>query len=161
MAAIAAAGACGGASSAEPTLRGEAPAEDPASHRATDPPTQGTSPSDSTSKLVASGTLRFGPTAKAGTSVFLIVKRADAKGDPVGPPLAVDKLTYAGADLPFVLDSSNAMTPDADLGGDLVVTARYDQDGDALSKEPGDLTGKVRVKAPATKVLLVIDTVVK
>jgi hypothetical protein len=40
-----------------------------------------------------------------------------------------------------------------------VITARYDQDGDAISKQPGDITGQLRVKVPAENVSLVLDNV--
>ena len=41
----------------------------------------------------------------------------------------------------------------------VIVTARYDQDGDALTKQAGDLTGQARVKVPAEAVALALDTV--
>jgi hypothetical protein len=37
--------------------------------------------------------------------------------------------------------------------------ARYDQDSDAMSKQPGDVTGQLRVKIPAVNVKLALDTV--
>jgi hypothetical protein len=98
---------------------------------------------------------------KPGTSVFLIVKRAGADGKPSGPPLAVDKLTWADGGVPFELTEAQAMVAGTDLSGDVVVMARYDQDSDALSKEPGDITGQVRVKIPAEHVRLSLDTVLQ
>jgi hypothetical protein len=95
---------------------------------------------------------------KAGGAVFLIVKKADAKGAPTGPPLAVDKVTYADG-LKFELTEAQAMVAGTELVGDVVVTARYDQDSDAISKQPGDVTGMVRVKVPADNVELKLDTV--
>ncbi|HEY0479782.1 MAG TPA: hypothetical protein VGD37_19820 [Kofleriaceae bacterium] len=96
---------------------------------------------------------------KPGTSVFLIVKRAGADGAPSGPPLAVDKLTWSGDGMAFELTEAQAMVAGTDLSGDVVVTARYDQDSDALSRQPGDVTGQVRVKIPAEHVTLTLDTV--
>ncbi|MBA3499415.1 MAG: hypothetical protein H0T65_03525 [Deltaproteobacteria bacterium] len=95
---------------------------------------------------------------KAGGAVFLIVKKADANGAPSGPPLAVDKVTYADG-LRFELTEAQAMVAGTELVGDVVVTARYDQDSDAISKQPGDVTGMVRVKVPADNVELKLDTV--
>ena len=95
---------------------------------------------------------------KAGGAVFLIVKKADAKGAPSGPPLAVDKVLYA-ENLKFELTEAQAMVAGTELVGDVVVTARYDQDSDAISKQPGDVTGMVRVKVPADNVELKLDTV--
>jgi hypothetical protein len=96
---------------------------------------------------------------KPGTSVFLIVKRAGADGAPSGPPLAVDKLSWSGDGVPFELTDEQAMVAGTELSGDVVVMARYDQDSDALSKEPGDVTGQIRVKVPADNVKLSLDTV--
>ena len=96
---------------------------------------------------------------KPGTSVFLIVKRAGADGAPSGPPLAVDKLTWASGGVAFELTDAEAMVAGTELTGDVVVMARYDQDSDALSKEPGDITGQVRVTIPADRVKLALDTV--
>jgi hypothetical protein len=111
------------------------------------------------------GTITVDPKAKAkakltaGTSVFLIVKRVGPDGSPSGPPLAVDKLTWAGDGMAFELTEDQAMVAGTDLSGDVVVMARYDQDSDALSKQPGDVTGQVRVKIPAEHVKLTLDTV--
>lgn len=95
---------------------------------------------------------------KPGTAIFLIVKRAGADGAPSGPPLAVDKLDWAAGGVPFELTDANAMVAGTEFTGDVVVTARYDQDGDALSKEPGDVTGVLRAKIPADKLTLTLDT---
>lgn len=96
----------------------------------------------------------------AGGAVFVVVKRAGADGAPQpGPPLAVDKLTWSKDELPFEMTEKQAMIAGTELTGDVVVTARYDQDGDAISKQPGDVTGSVRVKVPADKVTLTLDEV--
>lgn len=96
---------------------------------------------------------------KPGTSVFLIVKRAGPDGAASGPPLAVDKLSWSPGGVAFELTEAQAMTAGTELTGDVVVMARYDQDSDALSKEPGDVTGQVRVKIPADNVKLALDTI--
>lgn len=111
------------------------------------------------------GVIKIHPKAKdrvaAGGAVFVIVKRAGADGAPQGPPLAVEKLTWQKDELPFELTEKQAMIAGTELTGDVVVTARYDQDGDALSKQPGDVTGSVRVKVPADKVTLTLDDVLQ
>ena len=96
---------------------------------------------------------------KPGTSVFLIVKRAGPDGAPSGPTLAVDKLTWSNAGVPFELTDAQAMVAGTELSGNVIVMARYDQDSDALSKEPGDITGQVSVKIPADHVKLTLDTI--
>jgi hypothetical protein len=97
--------------------------------------------------------------ARPGTSVFVVVKRAGADGAPTGSALAVDKLTWSKDGMPFELTDANAMVAGTQLAGDVVVTARYDQDSDALTREPGDITGQIRVKIPADNIKLRLDTV--
>ena len=94
----------------------------------------------------------------AGGTVFVIVKRS-IDGAPSGPPLAVDKLTWGKGDLPFEMTEKQAMIAGTELTGEVVVTARFDQDGDAGSKQPGDVVGSIRVKIPADKVTLTLDEV--
>lgn len=96
--------------------------------------------------------------AKPGTPVFIVVKRADASGQPTGTPLAVEKLAWAD-ELPFQLTEAQAMVGGTELTGDVVVSVRYDQDGDALSKEQGDIVGQARVKLPADNVQIWLDTI--
>lgn len=88
--------------------------------------------------------------AKPGTAIFISAKSASD-----GRMLAVDKLIYDGQALAFVLDERAVMMPGA-LEGDVIVTARYDQDGDAMTREPGDLTGEARATVPARDVKLVL-----
>lgn len=97
--------------------------------------------------------------AKSGTAIFLVVKRADAAGQPTGTPLAVDKLTWNGGELVFELTEKQAMVGGTELTGEVIVTARYDQDSDALSKEPGDIVGQARVKLPADNVQIWLDSI--
>jgi len=96
---------------------------------------------------------------KPSVPVFIVIRRAGADGQPTGSALAVEKLTWAGDSIPFELTEANAMSAGTELTGDVVVTARYDQDSDAISKQPGDVTGQVRAKVPADKVELLLDTV--
>jgi hypothetical protein len=109
------------------------------------------------------GTIRLGSAAKGraqvGGAVFVIAKRADASGNPAGPPLAVAKLTWKGDNLPFELSEADAMVGGTELSGDVVLLVRYDQDGDALSKQPGDVTGQLKLKIPTDHADVVLDTV--
>jgi hypothetical protein len=95
---------------------------------------------------------------KPGTAIFVIVKRAGAMG-PVGAPLAVDKLVWSAGGVPFQLTEAQAMIAGTELTGDVVVSARYDQDSDAISKQPGDVTGQLKVHIPADRVQVKLDTV--
>jgi hypothetical protein len=92
-----------------------------------------------------------------GGAVFVVVKRAD-HGAPSGPPLAVQRLSWKPG-LPFELTERQAMIGGTQLTGDVIVTARYDQDGDALTKQAGDVMGQARVTIPADTVALALDTV--
>ncbi len=96
---------------------------------------------------------------KANVPVFVVIRRAGPDGQPTGSALAVEKLTWAGDAIPFELTEANAMSAGTELTGDVIVMARYDQDSDAISKQPGDVTGQVRAKVPADKVELTLDTV--
>lgn len=98
--------------------------------------------------------------AKPGTAVFVVVKQVDASGRPAGPPLAVEKLTWpASGHLPFRLTEADAMLAGLQLTGKVVIVAHYDQDGDALTKQPGDLLGQARATVPADHVRLYLDQV--
>ena len=97
--------------------------------------------------------------AKAGIPVFVVVKRADASGSPTGTPLAVEKLTWNNTDLAFELTEQNAMVAGTELTGDVIVSVRYDQDSDALTKEAGDITGHAKVALPADNVQIWLDTI--
>jgi hypothetical protein len=109
------------------------------------------------------GTLKASPQTRArlkpNGTVFLVVKKADATGAPSGPPVAVEKLTWDKDDLAFTLTEEDAMVGGTDLAGDVVVIARYDQDADAGTREPGDVVGQTRVTIPADKVTIVLDTI--
>jgi hypothetical protein len=113
---------------------------------------------------VIKGMIKVHPKAasrvKAGTAVFVVVKQAGADGSPTGSPLAVDKLTWGTGDLPFEITEKQAMIAGTQLTGDVIITAHYDQDGDAISKEPGDIIGTARVKIPADKVTVTLDDVI-
>ncbi|HUJ57223.1 MAG TPA: hypothetical protein VLX92_01965 [Kofleriaceae bacterium] len=97
--------------------------------------------------------------ASPGGAVFVIAKRADASGAASGPPLAVEKLAWDKGSLPFELTDAQAMIAGTTLDGDVVVQARFDHDGDAGSKQPGDLVGEARVKIPADNVKITLDSV--
>lgn len=87
------------------------------------------------------GTLRVA--SEVGTPppgvLFVIVRVAGREG---GPPLAVRQFT---AELPtdFRISEADAMIPGTPFVGDLDVIARLDQDGNAFSRQPGDLEGRV------------------
>ncbi len=114
-------------------------------------------------KAVVSGVLRLDDKVKGkvadGDVIFLVARGADPSGAP-GPVLAVKKMNASKWPLPFTLDARDAMVSGTKLHGKVVVTARVDKDGDAISKNPGDVTGASRpVEVPAAKVVITLDTV--
>ncbi len=98
---------------------------------------------------------------KPAGAIFLIVKRPNADGQPTGAPLAVDKITWTKEGMAFELTEAQAMVAGTELTGDVLVMARYDQDSDAMTKQPGDVMGMTRVKIPADNVVLELDTVLQ
>lgn len=95
---------------------------------------------------------------KRGTHVFLAARAADDNGKAVGPPVAVARLTYDGKPLAFTLTEADAMLGSATaFPSRVMLLARYDQDADAMTRQPGDLTGELVVDVPATAVVLRLD----
>jgi hypothetical protein len=114
-------------------------------------------------KAVVNGVLRLDDKVKSkvaeGDVIFLVARGASPTGEP-GPVLAVKKLTASKWPLNFTLDARDAMVSGTKLHGKVIVTARVDKDGDAISKNPGDVTGSSRpVEVPAEKVVITLDTV--
>jgi hypothetical protein len=96
---------------------------------------------------------------KAGDVIFLVARRKGEGGAP-GPVVAVRKLEAATFPMSFQLDSRDAMMAGTQVQGPLVLTARVDKDGDAMTKNPGDVTGTLEIKSlPQSKAALVLDTV--
>lgn len=109
-------------------------------------------------KTVISGTITLDRKLKdkvaAGDVIYLVARSADQPG----PPLAVKRLTVTSWPIPFSLDSRDAMMEGTKIAGKVIVTGRVDKDGDAMTKEPGDVTGATRpVEPPADKVVLTLD----
>jgi hypothetical protein len=96
----------------------------------------------------------------SGGAIFLSVRARDAAtGQGVGTPLAVDRLVSTGTwPLAWKLTEAQAMVGGTGFAGEVVVNARFDQDGDAMTKQPGDVTGKAAATIPAAGVAIVLDT---
>ncbi|MEO6950814.1 MAG: hypothetical protein ABI321_03295 [Polyangia bacterium] len=96
---------------------------------------------------------------KAGDTMFIVVRGAATAGAP-GPVLAVRRLEAAAFPMPFQIDSRDAMVAGTAMHAPVTLTVRVDKDGDAMSKNPGDVVGTSTIKAlPAPSVQLVLDTV--
>ena len=90
----------------------------------------------------------------SGAVLFLIARAGGA-----GPPLAVVRVADPSFPLDFEIGPRDRMIPSIPFAGELQITARLDQDGDAASRTSGDLHGGAKgAHAPgATGVSVVLD----
>ncbi len=113
-------------------------------------------------KTVVAGVLKLDPKlkdkVKAGEVIYLVARGPGAAGAP-GPVVAVKRIEVGAFPIEFQLDSRDAMMVGTQMKAPLTLTARVDKDGDAMTKEPGDVTGTATVKGlPAAKLTLLLDT---
>jgi hypothetical protein len=112
-----------------------------------------------------SGTIKVHAKAKdrvpAGGAIFLTVKAVGPDGGPFGPPLAVEKLIWQNDKLDFTLTEAQSMIAGTELKGNVIITARYDQDSDAMSKQPGDVVGTAQATVPADNVSVLLADILQ
>jgi hypothetical protein len=86
------------------------------------------------------GTIRLADGFEAqvpdGAVLFLIARRGAA-----GPPLAVQRIPGPTLPMDFRLGPEDRMIQSMPFAGPLTISARIDGDGNATSREPGDLQG--------------------
>ena len=89
-----------------------------------------------------------------GAVLFIIARRAAT-----GPPLAVKRVRDPRLPLEFTLGPENRMIQSMPFEGPLRLSARLDADGNAMSRDPGDLLGEAAgpVQTGARGVEIVID----
>ena len=109
-------------------------------------------------KTVLKGEIRLSSKLKnkvnAGDVIYIIARSADQPG----PPLAVRRLTSSTWPLAFSLDSRDAMMAGTQLAGKVTVSVRVDKDGDAMTKNPGDIVGSsAPLTPPDDKVVINLD----
>jgi hypothetical protein len=94
--------------------------------------------------------------APEGAVLFLIARRGGA-----GPPVAVERIAAPSFPLDFSLGPEDRMIQTLPFAGELQISARLDADGNALSRQPGDLEGRSAgaVAPGATGVAVVLDEV--
>ena len=92
--------------------------------------------------LIASGRLELGPEqGKRDFSEFTVYIIAKFANQP-GPPVAVSRHLRVAFPMEFQLDEENLMMPGFPSPDQkLIIEARLDRDGDATSKEAGDVYG--------------------
>lgn len=71
--------------------------------------------------------------------LYLIVRVA---GRETGAPMAVQQIPAPSFPFPFEITEGDSMIEGTPLIGEMSVTARVDQDGDAFTTDPGDLRGQ-------------------
>ena len=80
---------------------------------------------------------------KPGSVLFIIIRRDEGEGRR-GMMLAAKKVPVTGASLfplTYVITPLDVMMQGTTLAGPVRIEARIDQDGDAISKQPGDIVG--------------------
>lgn len=97
-----------------------------------------------------------------GDILFLSAKPIDpASGDEVGAPIAVDRLIVSEFPLQFELTEEHMMVAGTEFDGPVVVEARVDSDGEAMTRIPGDVEGAVQAEIPAEELELELDTIIE
>jgi hypothetical protein len=97
-----------------------------------------------------------------GAVLFLSAWPIDAaSGEVIGSPVAVARLEVGELPIRFDLSERNAMAAGTRFEGDVLIVARVDGDGEARTKEPGDVEGQLRARVPARNLELVLDTALR
>ena len=78
-----------------------------------------------------------------------------------GPPLAVVRVASPRVPMPFSIGPDDRMNQSMPFAGEMLITARVDTDGNAMTRSPGDLQGaSATPNAPGDRgVTLLIDEV--
>lgn len=85
------------------------------------------------------GVVRLSAPPPSGAVLFVIAR---PRGIERGPPLAVKRVATPSFPQAFQLTAQDVMQPGRAFEGPLSITARLDQDGNAMSKSPGDWVSK-------------------
>ena len=106
------------------------------------------------------GTISLDPALKATLPadkiLFLFARPLGVKR---GPPLAVKRILATELPYTFTIGQSDTMMPDAEFDGPITLTARLDQDGNAMAAA-GDIEGSLDTEAGAENVKLILNRVV-
>lgn len=136
---------------------GDAPPDPPEQGRRGAPPlAPGAGASDASPPV--RGTISLAPELEgrvpADAVLFLIARRAGS-----GPPLAVKRIPQPRFPLEFEIGPQDRMIETLPFVGPLQLSARVDGDGNATTRNPGDLQGTLGddVEPGASGVVLVID----
>lgn len=98
--------------------------------------------------------------AKPGSVIYVMARFG--VGD-TGPTVAAKRIPLAEFPISYTIDNNDLMVSGATLNAKLSISARLDQDGDAGTRQKGDLVGvckKNPVKPGETGADIVLDTVI-
>jgi cytochrome c-type biogenesis protein CcmH len=90
-------------------------------------------------------------------ALFIIARSGGAAG---GPPVAVKKIERPVFPVTYTLGPEDVMMKGMPLSGKIAISVRLDADGDAMTRQPGDLVGEYKnnpVEVGAQRVDIVID----
>jgi hypothetical protein len=97
-----------------------------------------------------------------GGTLYLVARRISDNPTARGTLIAVRKLPATKFPLPFSLTAADMPFQNGPFDGELVLTARIDQDGDPLTHEKGDVYGSLpKVPVGSHDVKLALDQVQK
>ncbi len=146
--------AAGGMPADHPPAGGSAAGGMPAGHAAPAGAEVPTGPSGT-----ISGTIDLDPALKdsvrAGSRMFVIARKA---GERMPLAVRVTPIPDGGVfPLKYTLTQADAMVKGVPFSGDVTVEARIDGDGDAISKEAGDITGAAAGSHTVTPAGVTVD----
>lgn len=84
----------------------------------------------------------------AAGALFLFVRSPGAGG---GPPLAVQRYPASALPLEYAIGSESMMMGGGTLPDEVIVEARLDADGNAMTTGPGDFSARSEAVAPGTE----------
>jgi len=144
-----------------PTAAAPAPAM-PAAARA---PSAAAPAADSPGGSITGSIVLSSAVAKAkpkGGTLYLVARRISDNPTARGTLIAVKKLPITKFPLPFSLTAADMPFQNGPFDGELVLTARIDQDGDPMSHEKGDVYGSLpKVSVGSHDVKLALDQIQK
>lgn len=97
-----------------------------------------------------------------GDIMFLSAKPIDpATGREVGAPIAVDRIIVSELPVEFELTEEHMMVAGTQFDGHVVIEARVDSDGEAMTRVPGDVEGSAQAEIPAGGISLELDSIIQ
>lgn len=97
-----------------------------------------------------------------GDIMFVSAKPIDpASGEVIGGTVAADRIIVSEFPIEFELSEQHMMVAGTAFEGHVVIQARVDSDGEAMTRLPGDVEGELRAEIPTEGLDLVLDTIIE